>query len=67
MTLTVNGELREVRADTVSALLIEVLGGLPETGLAVAVNDEVVPRRLWGERALKLADRVEVIRAVGGG
>lgn len=35
--------------------------------VAVAVNDEVVPRRLWDEFHIKNDDRVEVVRAVSGG
>lgn len=35
--------------------------------VAVAVNDEVVPRHLWDEYDIKQDDRVEVVRAVSGG
>ena len=38
----------------------------PET-VAVAVNDEVVPRALWDEYNIKDEDKVEVVRAVSGG
>lgn len=36
-------------------------------GIAVAMNESVVPRRLWEERYLSEGDRVEVIHAVQGG
>ena len=36
-------------------------------GLAVAVNDEVVPRGAWPKRALAEADHVLVIQATQGG
>ena len=35
--------------------------------LAVAVNREVVPRQRWAERALLPSDRVDIVRAIGGG
>jgi sulfur carrier protein len=36
-------------------------------GIAVAVNREVVPRQRWAERALQPRDRVDIVRAIGGG
>jgi sulfur carrier protein len=42
-------------------------GGLGPGGVAVAVNDEVVPRRVWSATALADGDRVEVLTAVQGG
>ncbi len=36
-------------------------------GIAVAVNREVVPRQQWQERLLQPADRVDIVRAIGGG
>lgn len=38
----------------------------PES-VAVAVNDEVIPRDLWDEYNIRKEDRVEVVRAVSGG
>lgn len=38
----------------------------PES-VAVAVNDEVVPRHLWDEYNIQNDDKVEVVRAVSGG
>jgi sulfur carrier protein len=36
-------------------------------GVAVALDGEVVPRRLWDEVALREGQRVEVVQAVQGG
>ena len=36
-------------------------------GIAVAVNREVVPRQQWQERLLQARDRVDIVRAIGGG
>ena len=52
------------------ATLLAVLGGLGlagRSGVAAAVNGEVVPRGLWETRALARRDRVVVIRATQGG
>ncbi|GAA2672934.1 MULTISPECIES: sulfur carrier protein ThiS [Actinosynnema] len=65
MRATLNGVDRELPdratvADAVTAL------GAPTTGVAVAVDGEVVPRAAW-DRPLREHARVEVITAVQGG
>ena len=40
---------------------------LANQALAVAVTREVVPRQLWAQRALQARDRVDIVRAIGGG
>ncbi|WP_211444769.1 sulfur carrier protein ThiS [Collimonas humicola] len=35
--------------------------------VAVAVNRQVVPARLWPQRILQPEDKVDVVRAIGGG
>lgn len=51
---------------------LTVLGLLEEFDLvgrrvAVAINSEVVPKSLFGQRTIRPGDQVEVIHAVGGG
>jgi sulfur carrier protein len=41
--------------------------GAASAGVAVAVNDSVVPRGLWGSTSVRPGDRVEVVTAVQGG
>jgi thiamine biosynthesis protein ThiS len=64
LRLRLNGEEHESDAATLAELLRGL--DLPDEGVAVAVNAEVVPRA-ERSRALREGDRVEVIRAVGGG
>ena len=40
---------------------------LSNKSLAVAINREVVPRHMWTQRVLKAKDRVDIVRAIGGG
>lgn len=40
---------------------------LSNQALAVAINREVVPRHLWQQRILQSSDRVDIVRAIGGG
>lgn len=51
-------------------LLQELLAGLglaQPRGLAVALNDAVVPRAEWATRAVQPHDRLTIIRATQGG
>lgn len=69
MNITVNGEPRCVDDATTVSELLGVLHGVdPKTrGVAVALNGEVVSRTQWQEAELTEGDRLEVLRAVGGG
>ena len=69
MNVSVNGEQTAVNeAITVSELLASLNGGNTNTrGIAVALNGEVVSRSRWDEAILSDGDRLEVLRAVGGG
>ena len=62
--ILVNGDPLEA-PDTVDELLVAV--NAPLEGVAVAINGEVVPRGERPSRRLHDGDRVEIIRAVGGG
>jgi sulfur carrier protein len=64
--LVVNGATTEVEAGATVASLVEQLGRDPR-GVAVAVNEAVVPRRAWPATSLRPGDRVEVLRAAQGG
>ena len=66
MVVWINGEAREL-AD--GARVLDALGalGLPQTGVAVAVDGEVVPKTRWADAALADGARVEVLTAVQGG
>jgi sulfur carrier protein len=66
--IIVNGEPRELGADTTITALIEA-AGVPAggRGMAVALDGEVVPRAEWDDTALTDGARVEIVVAVQGG
>ncbi|MDQ3766789.1 MAG: sulfur carrier protein ThiS [Actinomycetota bacterium] len=69
MTVTVNGETTELADDTtVEQVLAGHLGpGSTTSGVAVALNGEVVAPTEWSARRIEPHDRVEVLAARGGG
>ncbi|WP_031506574.1 sulfur carrier protein ThiS [Streptomyces megasporus] len=66
VTVHVNGEPREVADDLTLDRLVATLT-TASTGVAVAVNETVVPRGQWPRTLLGSGDRVEVLTAVQGG
>lgn len=64
--IDVNGAPCSVPSGQTLSGLLEQLG-LDGQGMALAVNREVVPRQQWIERRLQQLDRVDIVRAIGGG
>jgi sulfur carrier protein len=61
----VNGERREIAAQTVDALLTEL--DYEGTHFAIAVNFDVLPKSRWAETALNSGDEIEIITPRQGG
>ena len=66
MIVEVNGKQVELAPGATVASVLEQLS-VEAAGVAVALNDEVVPRSAWAETALGTNDRVEVLTAAQGG
>ncbi len=66
INIELNGELRVLAEGQCVQDLIESLE-LANQALAVAVNREVVPRARWRERQFASGDKVDIVRAIGGG
>jgi thiamine biosynthesis protein ThiS len=64
--ITVNGADRTVPTTTTLPAVVAQLTDAT-TGIAVAVNNEVVPRSQWAGTVLQEGDAVEVITAMQGG
>lgn len=67
MNVLVNGESRELPGGSSVADVVRLV--LPGTGdgIAVALNDDVVPRSRWAGALLSEGDTVEILTAVQGG
>jgi sulfur carrier protein len=66
LTVTVNGEVRDIPPGATLEQLVRLLTDAP-SGIAAAVNGEVVPRRAWAGTPLADRDQVEIVTAVQGG
>lgn len=68
MKIRVNGEETEVRLNlNVYDLLIALELDPVQSGIAVAVDREVIPKTAWQATELRENSDVEIIRAVQGG
>jgi sulfur carrier protein len=65
MQVTVNGERREIVAQTVDALLSEL--DYEGTHVAIALNFDVLPKNRWADTTLKSGDEIEIITPRQGG
>ena len=61
-----NGEPRELPEGATVAQAVAELTALG-TGVAAAVNGDVIPRGSWAATPLRAGDQVEVVTAVQGG
>jgi len=66
MQLTVNGKPTDVGGELSLAELVRQVSDR-ETGIAVALNGDVVPRGDWSSTTVRGGDRVDVVTAVQGG
>ena len=66
--IILNGEEKEIsREMNIMELLEEVGVKYREIGLAVAVNEEIVPKSEYKNKVVKEGDKVEIVQLVGGG
>jgi sulfur carrier protein len=67
MKVVLNGEPRELPAGATVGEAVELSGAPSRSGVAVAVEGEVVPRGSWDSQPLEEGQHVEVLQAVQGG
>lgn len=65
MTFLINGAEISSDHNKLDAVLEEL--NLPETGIAIAVNDEVVSKKNWTTTILNEKDKILIITATQGG
>ena len=67
MRIHLNDTSRELPSEATLADLARELGLAARRGVAVAINDAVIPRTAWPSQPLADGDRVLVIQATQGG
>lgn len=66
MNVVINGDARDVGPDATLASVLDDFG-VPERGVAVAVDGAVVPRASWPGTVLHADAAIEILTAVQGG
>ncbi len=66
MTIKVNNKETELAQGNTIADLASQLG-LPEKGVAIALNNRMIPRAQWAEQTLQTNDSLVIIKAACGG
>ncbi len=68
VSVTVNGNRRELPAGATVASVVELLAVAPDArGVAVALNGEVVTRSRWSDTEVCEGALIEVVAAIQGG
>ena len=67
MEIKLNGAAHRLNSASLAELLIEQAIDTSKRGIAVAINDAIVPRAEWASTPLKGGDVVEIVRPHSGG
>ncbi|MBC9911076.1 sulfur carrier protein ThiS [Chitinophaga varians] len=67
MEVLVNNKLYAVQQGITIAALLQFIQLSAQKGIAIAVNDQVVPRNAWNDQPLQPSDSITIIRATQGG
>ena len=65
MTLTINGEEKDIVAANLGELVAQL--GMKPDRVAVELNREIVARERWPSTPLRDGDKLEIVHFVGGG
>lgn len=66
ITILLNGDAYPTQKDVSLTALIGVLQ-LSGQSIAIAVNRQIIPRSQWQSHQLQAQDKVDIVRAIGGG
>jgi sulfur carrier protein len=67
MEVIINNKSKSLRKGNSLQSLLEKQKLLEQKGIAIAVNDQVVPKAEWNSRILLANDKITVIKATQGG
>lgn len=65
--ITLNGEVIEVVPNLLLSEILDKYALLDSKGIAVAINEEVVPREKWSQTNVLDNDKILIIKATQGG
>ena len=64
--IVLNGQAQQLPAPVTVAQLLATLQ-MPQRGVAVEINQQIVPRSLHEQHLLRDGDQLEIVSLVGGG
>ncbi|HEY8400003.1 MAG TPA: sulfur carrier protein ThiS [Cytophagaceae bacterium] len=67
MDIIINNELKQIGNNVSLSGLLADLKLLSQKGIAVAINDIVIPKAEWDTYSIQEKDKVTIIRATQGG
>ncbi len=67
MRVYINNELQELQEHASVTDVLSVLNINAQKGVAVAINNNVIPRTEWDYHAVQAEDKITLIKATQGG
>ena len=67
MEISINQQLTEIAENVSVQKLLASLFSNPSKGIAIAINQSIIPKSQWEEHILLPDDKVTLIRATQGG
>jgi len=67
MTILINNEHKVVPDGTTVSEVVHTILQLSPAGIAIAINDTIVPKHLWKSSCIQSNDKMLVIKACSGG
>lgn len=67
MQITVNNEKIEIEEGANVSTLVQSTDSIPKSGIAIAINQEVIPTGLWDSQIIQSNDNILIIQATQGG
>lgn len=67
MEITYNNQVQEIQEETLVSDFVFSQMGEKQNGIAVAINESIVPKSEWAKTYLKSNDNLLIIKATQGG
>jgi len=66
MNVIINGKEQQIESNITLEKLVDILG-FNNKKIAVELNEEIIPSRLYSATEIKQNDSLEIVQAIGGG